>query len=811
MSGTERKLQKMNKVRGSWPVAYRWLATGTLAIYTACGCKIVSAAPFQEPARPAGVQPSSRSQQFDIPGGSLGTAMDAFHSATGLQITFAAEGIRSFLSPGASGILTVEQALTRLLKDSGATYRYTAANSVTIELKPTNTTVVVNESVGGEISPKYSRPVREIPQSISVVSKQLIQDQGATTLRDALRNVAGISLAAGEGGAQGDNLTIRGFTARNDIFNDGMRDFGSYYRDPFNVEEVDVLKGPTGTTFGRGTTGGALNQTTKSARLDHFFSGSIQGGSDKTRRVTADINQPFSALGNGAAFRLNMMGNDSNVAGRDIAENRRFGLAPSLALGLGSATRTTFNYFHQSEDDIPDYGIPWLFNGPAPVKRNLYYGFKDGNFLKTTADIGTIRLEHDFSPHITFHNQVRYANYERDARITEARTAGTPALATPLSAIQVTRNQIAVSSIETFLDDQADISMRFETGRLRHTFVAGVEAGRETSDPTRFTYSGVPGTTLLNPDENQLFTGVPSISSKVKTTGVSVGAYVLDTVQLSRKWEASGGVRWDRFDADYQQTAGAPAAFRRVDNMVSYRGSITYRPNSHGNVYFSYGTSANPSAEALSLSAATVGLPPERNRTFEAGSKWDLLSSRLALSGALFRTEKLNARETDPNNPLLNILSGNQRVNGLEFSISAKATKNLQISSSYALLDSRLVASRGFPDAVGSRLANVPRNTFNLWTTYDFPWRIHLGGGAIFVDRRTASSTVPLDPTTGLVKEVPSYWVFNLMASRPVAEHVDAQFNVYNLANRYYYDQVHPGHLVPGVGRSALLGFRFHF
>jgi catecholate siderophore receptor len=316
---------------------------------------------------------------------------------------------------------------------------------------------------------------------------------------------------------------------------------------------------------------------------------------------------------------------------------------------------------------------------------------------------------------------------------------------------------------------------------------------------------------LLNPDEKQLFTGVPTISSQVDTTAVSAGAYVLDTVQLGRKWELNGGIRFDRFDADYMQSAGTPSAFSRVDNMTSFRGSLTYKPTSHGSLYFSYGTSFNPSAETLALSAATVELPPEKNRTFEAGAKWDLSRNRLALSTAVFRTEKLNARETDPNNPLLNVLSGNQRVNGIEISLSGRITRHLEASSSYALLDSKLASSRAFPTAVGSRLANVPRNTFNLWTTYEFPWRVHIGAGAVFVDRRTASSTAPLDPTTGLIKQVPSYWTFNFMASRPVAEHVDVQINAYNVADRYYIDQVHPGHLVPGVGRSALFGFLFHF
>ena len=271
-----------------------------------------------------------------------------------------------------------------------------------------------------------------------------MQQQGVTTLRDALRNVAGISLAAGEGGAQGDNLTIRGFTARNDLFIDGMRDFGSYYRDPFNTQEVEVLQGPSSVTFGRGSTGGVVNQATKTPGLTRFISGDVDFGTDLTRRVTLDIDQPLPSLGKGAAFRLNLMGNEGNVAGRDVAENRRFGIAPSLALGLGTPTRWTFSYFHQNADDNPDYGIPWLFNGPAPVARNNYYGFKNGNYLRTYDDIGTAKVEHDVNSHITLRNQVRYANYVRDVLITEAQIPAGVTLATPLSSITITRHEIGV-------------------------------------------------------------------------------------------------------------------------------------------------------------------------------------------------------------------------------------------------------------------------------------------------------------------------------------------------------------------------------
>jgi catecholate siderophore receptor len=758
------------------------------------------------------LQNRSQTFRFNIAAGSLDAVLSAFRDITGMQTDLSNEKVRDLPSPGVSGVYTAEQALKQLLTGTGVSYRFTTPTSVTLEIQVQAEVVDVRESASGQIaSPKFSEPLRDTPQSITLVSRQVIDDQGVTTLRDTVRNVAGISIAAGEGGAQGDNLTIRGFTARNDIFIDGMRDFGSYYRDPFNLQEVEVLKGPSSVTFGRGTTGGVVNQESKTPQLGAFMRGTANLGSDKTKRFTLDLNHSLPKLGKGTAFRLNLMGNDSNVAGRDIAENRRLGIAPSLGLGLDTHTRLKLSYYRQSADDTPDYGIPWLFNGPAPVKRRSYYGFKDANFLRTSADIGTAKFEHEFSDAISLRNQLRYAHYSRDVQITEARIPATVTLATPLSAINVTRGQIAADSVETFLQNQTDVTFNFRTGFVRHTLVGGIEAGRETSAPTRFAFTGVPGTSLLNPDINQPYSGRATISSRVKTDADTFGAYLLDTMKLGAKWELIGGVRWDRFDANFEQSIAPVSSFRRVDRMTSWRGAVVYKPRPPGSVYFAYGTSFNPSAEALALTAGTANAAPEKNKTYEVGSKWDLFSNRLSLRGSVFRTEKTNARETSPTNALLVVLSGNQRVDGFELEASGRLTSRWQILSSYALLDSKLVSSEFFPDAVGAQLANVPRNTFSVWSNYQPPWKLSVSGGGQFVDSRTASSTAPLDPLTGLVKRVPSYWVFNAAAKYPLDEKLDLQLNANNLFDKYYYDQLHPAHIVPGAGRSVLLGLNFKF
>ncbi len=312
--------------------------------------------------------------------------------------------------------------------------------------------------------------------------------------------------------------------------------------------------------------------------------------------------------------------------------------------------------------------------------------------------------------------------------------------------------------------------------------------------------------------DTQPYSGVAPITSQVKTTSLSVAAYVLDTLKIGRHWDLTGGVRWDRFDTDYKQSIAPASAFSRVDEMPTWRGAVVYKPVDRGSIYFDYGTSFNPSAESLSLSASTANLPPEKNRTYEFGTKWDLPGTRLSFTAAVFRTDKTNAREPDPDNPLLNVLAGNQRVNGLQAGLKGHITRKWEVTTSYANLDSRVVSSNYYPRRYrSSAWRTCPRNTFNIWNEYRLPWHWEMGVGANYVSSRTASSTVPLDPTTGLVKQVPGYWLFNAMFKRSINEHVDFQVNIVNLANRYYYDELHPAHIVLGPGRSALVGFKFKF
>jgi catecholate siderophore receptor len=818
----------------------RWLIWGTaLACATASG--------LARAQMPGAASASAEQKRFDIPAEPLADALAAWERTSGRKLRLALPdgSLNALASPGVRGELSDEGALHALVAGTGLAITL-GDQEWTLSLPATSTDVRVTASGVPEIAlDRYTAPLVDTPQSVTTVTQQTMQQEGVTTLRDALRNAPGISLAAGEGGSQGDNLTIRGFTARNDIFLDGMRDFGSYYRDPFDYEQVDVLEGPSSVTFGRGSTGGVINQETKQPVMERFVAAEADGGTDRTRRLTVDANEPLPQLGNGAAFRLNVMGDEGGVAERDVTENRRYGVAPALAFGLGSPTRVTLNYFRFQENDIPDYGIPWYFNHPAPVARHNYYGFRQ-NYLKTDVNMVTLRAEHDVAPWLTLRNQARFSNNERDARITEPQvntaTSGAITPQTPLSTVLVNRNQIAVYSNEGYLWDQLDAKVRARFWGVRHEAVIGAEGGRETSDPRRPTYNfvnaaaatvnSVPTTSLLAPDEEQSFAGTSAPSSNVHTTSTSYGLYLLDTMQFSRQWEFVGGARFDRFltneksisyptpvvAASGVRTQGAPTITypSQLVRKPSWRAALVYKPRTNGSVYFGYGTSFNPSAETLSLTvgpngSGTANLAPEYNRSFELGTKWELHQERVSLRGDLFQTTMENAREASPTNSLVYVLAGTQRVRGAEAVVTGHVTDRWQVLSSYTFMHSEVVASQYYPQSIGYKLANVPDHLFNLWTTYRPQSRTLLGVGSNFVASRTASSTVPLDPTTGLVKQVAGYWVFSAMGSYAINRHMGLQANVFNLLNRNYIDEIHPGHLVPGAGTSGLFGLNFRF
>lgn len=750
---------------------------------------------------------------FDIPAGRLEDALEAFKKVTGVEIRVDKPEILNIGSGGVVGTFTVEQALQKILEGTGISYSFDGSKVVSLSLRAQAATVEVFNTASEVSSPKYTAQLRDIPQSISVIPKDTIEKQGATTLRDVLNNVPGITITAGEGGAPaGDNLTIRGFSARNDIYVDGVRDLGPQSRDPFNLEQVEVVKGPSSTFTGRGSTGGTINLVSKLPNLRRSFAGSFVVGSDNTRRGTADINLPINSS---TAFRLNLMGHDSDYAGRRAVSNTRWGAAPSIILGVGSNQRFAASYFYIQQNNVSDYGIPWVpvtntalipyRDKPAPVPRNTFYGFVDRDREKLRSDLITLRYEYDFNDNLSARNQFRYGYSRRDSIATPPRfnANGTTVINREL------RSWITNDDI---VDNQTDFIGKFDTGDIRHSLVFGTSVSYERnqrvlrSAPNAFT-------TLLNPNPHDVYTGVITTSPYVgDVTGKTYAAYLFDTINVNKYVDIVGGLRYDYFGVGGVAAATTGLSnLRRIDRIWSGRAALIFKPTENGNIYVSYGTSANPSLEGLSYGIANTAIDPEKTYTTELGAKWDFFRRKLLVSGALFRVDKTNARTAgvNPGDPP-QVLDGEQRVQGIEFSATGAITRDLQIFAGYTFLDSEIRGTNTVPTIVngvpiselGKDLINTPRNSFNLWTTYTFK-KLYFGGGPRFVDRRYGNNIN--------TRCVDSYWLVDFLASYPVTKNIDIRLNVNNLTDKYYFDRIGGGHIVPGAGRVVMLSTGFSF
>jgi len=681
---------------------------------------------------------------------------------------------------------------------------------------------------------KFTQPLLTTPRSASVVTSQLMQDQNLSTLRDALRNVSGISIGAGEGSYQGDNFSIRGFPAQSDIYIDGMNDsIGSYNRDPFNIERVEVLKGPSSAEFGRGSSGGVVNEVSKTPKLEAFIAGSVSYGTDNTIRETLDINEPISILP-GAAFRLNLMDHNADVTGRGDARLERWGIAPSVAFGIGTPTRLNINFMHETEDNTPDFGIPWLNDRPAPVSGDdSYFGFKN-DFTKTDTNIGTIRLEHDFNDTFTLREQFRGAVYERDFRISEPQVVGnatTPSQldaaaaaeaanpseayvvpGTPLSQIQVARNIIDGKGVSNLFDQDLSLLSKFDTGPFSHTLITGFEYVHQSDNSTRVEpgWENVPSTSLLEPT-NPAFPGFGSISTATDVRVDTLSAYVTDTMKLNKQWSLIGGGRFDYVSSHYYESIPPTQSIRENVGLFSWRAAVVYQPRPEGSIYLSAGTSVHPNITQLALSSETT-LPANTvreagissNREVELGTKWELLEKRFSFTSAAFWDEETNPAPIDLDDPLF---TGTVRVVGWELGMVGHITDKWQVTAGYTLQYSRVLSSnvRGM---IGNPALNAPKDIFTAWTTYDLPLNFQIGFGTNMLTTRTATYA---QDTNGRLEQAPGYVIFNAMLKYHITKDVDLQVNVNNLTNKFFYDGVHPGHVVPGEGREGLFSLHFKF
>ncbi|MDV2857074.1 TonB-dependent siderophore receptor [Oceanimonas sp. CAM02] len=689
-------------------------------------------------------------------------------------------------------------------------------------------------------SSKYVKPLLDTPQTVTVVPKEVMKEQQALSLRQVLSNVSGITFDAGEGGGgSGDKINIRGFSANANMQIDGLRDSSQNNRtDTFNIEQVEVLKGPNSVFGGAGTTGGAINQVSKTPQQRDFAELGASLGTDNYRRVTLDANTTLD-VGVNSAARINLMAHENDVPGRNNIDRQRFGIAPSVTIGLSEQTQATLSYFHQQDDNLPDYGLPAQNGKVLPgVDRESYFGWRNLDEEKIQSDAITLKLEHQLSDTARIENQTRYSRVDRDTTISASHVSLGENLGDRNNPnwVALPDGQYLPAGPQGYRRDaktelwinQTGVAFEFDTGAFRHDMLVGGEISRETYDLTSGS-DNLSGNYPANGFDLYHPPGHWSGPVNYKNSGGTEAAlntralYVFDTIRLHPQWDLSLGARQDWISGDTSNKVSGDTT-STSDRMFSGRAGIVYKPADNGRIYLAYGTSFNPSAEALATSgslplrgaAGAESLEPEKNETWELGTKWELMNGRLGVDAALFRVNKNNVNEKDANDNLYN--AGEQRVQGAELGLTGVLTDEWKVFANYTLLDSETLSSVTNPDAVGRELQNTPRNSANLWTTYEVIPGVELGYGARYVGSRavTSSSDTQID----------SYWVHNAMASYRVNEAFSLQLNVNNLFDEEYVERVRGsnGSVDPatviltrssavelGDGRSAVLSANYRF
>ncbi|HJV95721.1 MAG TPA: TonB-dependent siderophore receptor, partial [Albitalea sp.] len=671
-------------------------------------------------------------------------------------------------------------------------------------------------------------------------------DTGSATLTEALRTVPGITFGAGEGGNPvGDRPFIRGYDAQASTFLDGLRDIGAQSRDMFNVESVEVIKGPSGAYEGRGSAGGAINIVSKQPKLEHFTEGTLSVGNAAYKRAAADGNYQ---IGEHAAFRLNALYHDAGVPGRDVTSFSRWGIAPSIAFGLGTPTRATLSYYHLQSNDTPDTGIPYnngTFNrrtdgrpqlfgpgdgAPVDVDRNVYYGLSR-DFRRDRVDMGTLALEHDVSSTLKLRNTTRVARTSQDYIWTQPDDSQGN-----IYYGMVWRRTNSRYSVANTIANQTEATGKFETGGLKHSYAAGLEFSRERSRNDTYNVAtgsnrcpngtGAAGcyncTDLFNPNPNDPWTGsIVRNNNPAETTVRTQSVYVFDTVELSPRWQINGGIRYDRYSASATTSAnaqGVRSSFSRDDNLLNYQLGLVFKPAQNGSIYVACGTSSTPSgsvagqgSDTSSLTPDRAGnrgdvLAPEKNRAYELGTKWNVLDDKLALTAAIFRIETTNARIILPSG--LAAMAGDKRVDGFELGWSGALTSKWQVFGGYTYLKSELRNNGGkgaaFGATDGQAFPNTPKSSFSLWTTYQPMPKLTLGGGAYYMSKVWGSQATN--------KWVPAYWRFDAMAAYRIDKHTSLQLNVQNLFDKKYFNQAYASHyasIAPGRAAILTLGIRY--
>ncbi|VEF24664.1 Virulence-associated outer membrane protein Vir-90 [Shewanella baltica] len=667
-------------------------------------------------------------------------------------------------------------------------------------------------------SGKFTDDLLNSAKTVTVINQDLIKDMGAQSFTDALRATPGITLGTGEGGnPYGDRPFIRGYDAQSSTFINGMRDVGSQSRETFNIEQIEVLKGPSSVYNGRGAVGGSINIVTKKAQAEDFINADVAIGTDALKRASLDVNH---VIADEAAVRVNLMAHDANTPGRDEVSGNRWGIAPSVTFGLTTPTKVTLEYYHFENHDIPDYGIPYdqATGRPADVDPNNFYGLLSRDFRDNNDDTASVLISHDFNNDMQFTSTSVYSRNTNYYIVTNPDdTTGNVANG------YVWRNTKSRHSVTKTLATQLQLAGEAKQAGFTNRFAIGTEFSNERTSNLSYTVDTGNGrnagcndallanyncTLLSKPNPHDPWVGSVTLGTDATVTETDTrSVYAFNTIELNESWMINGGVRWDDYSTAAQNST---SSLSNDDDFLNYQLSVLYKPAVNGSIYAAWGTSSNPPGTSNGDGSDRLGsnnedLKPEDTESYELGTKWDFFSGRLSLNGSVFQIEKNNARvatSADRNSPQENV--GEQKVKGFEIGFSGDITEHWHGFGGYTYLDASL-ESNGFNAAYdGNRFPNTAKNSISLFTTYDITEQLNVGTGAYYMGQVYGNTANTLS--------IPSYWRFDVVSSYKMNDFLTLRLNVQNLTDERYYDKAYTAHFANmAPGRLVMLSADMHF
>jgi catecholate siderophore receptor len=637
--------------------------------------------------------------------------------------------------------------------------------------------------------------LRDVPQAITVVTKEQIKDQMLLSVGDAVRYLPGITAPQGENNR--DQIIVRGQNTSADFFLNGVRDDAQYYRDFYNLERLETLKGPNAMIFGRGGGGGVVNRVTKEAGFSPLREITVQGGSYRNKRIAGDFDQPF---GEKIAFRLNGVYENSGSFRRFVGLER-YGINPTFTFAPDKDTKVTFGYEFFRDKRTADRGITSFAGRPADVPVSTFYGNPQESRVRANINILSGAFERQFGK-LNVRNRALYGDYDR---FYQNFVPG---------AANAARTLVVLSAYNTFIRrknffNQTDLTYALSTGRIRHTFLGGAELGNQRTTNFRNTgFFNNAATSVQAPFDNPTIT--TPITFRQSATDANnrlrlnlAAAYVQDQIEINRYVQVVAGVRYDYFDLKYRNNRSNDA-LRRIDNLVSPRLGVVVKPIEELSIYTSYSVSYLPSAgdQFASLTTVTEQVKPEKFQNYEVGVKWDVRRN-LSFTSALYRLDRTNTRAIDPNNPAAIIQTGSQRTNGFEVGLSGSITPRWSATGGYSYQNAFIMSATAAALA-GKQVAQVPRNAFSLWNKYQFTSK--LGAGLGIVSRSDMFASV--DNTVVL----PGYTRADAAVFYSFNERWRLQANVENLfGKKYYLNADNNTNITPGSPRAFRVGLIARF